>query len=525
MLSTLPQKSADGDQCSETTTDHPITPDPSPELCQRFSSPRKCDSNESSHVEEKISAVPPEGNENSERNCNADDKRPNPDGKITSSSSFSSSRVRAGSGLKDLYAQYLRPIEELYFYPHFACGSEASCISDDEWTAPPQVLLLGQYSTGKTTFVKYLTGEYPGIHIGSEPTTDKFVAVMGERRAQKLEENGNRETKRRKLEGSEKPVPKKGRIIKGNSLTVTPGQPYSGLSTFGSNFLDKFEAAVCPITTHPLLDSVTFIDTPGILSGEKQRIARSYDFADACRWFANRADLVLLLFDAHKLDISDEFREVMDALRPHSDKVRCVLNKADQVSAEELVRVFGSLMWSMGKILGSPEVVRVYTGSYWEGSLIHDQFRCMFDADESLLINELKDLPNTATSRRINELVRRVRKVKVHVCLLSYLRGQMPLFFGKKTAQETLVNSLPEVFRKIRTMYSLSEGDFPNVKVFASKLRYCDFRTFPTVNRQHLKNLDDIIQCHVPHLLTTLGENVHEEQQVLHHFAKEDKKK
>ena len=36
------------------------------------------------------------------------------------------------------------------------------------------MLLLGQYSTGKTTFIKHLLGrDYPGIHIGPEPTTGK----------------------------------------------------------------------------------------------------------------------------------------------------------------------------------------------------------------------------------------------------------------------------------------------------------------------------------------------------------------
>jgi EH domain-containing protein 1 len=36
-----------------------------------------------------------------------------------------------------------------------------------ELSAKPQILLLGQYSTGKTSFIRKLIGcDYPGIHIG-----------------------------------------------------------------------------------------------------------------------------------------------------------------------------------------------------------------------------------------------------------------------------------------------------------------------------------------------------------------------
>ena len=39
--------------------------------------------------------------------------------------------------------------------------------------------IIGQYSTGKSTFLKYILGEdYPGINIGPEPTTDKFTVIM-----------------------------------------------------------------------------------------------------------------------------------------------------------------------------------------------------------------------------------------------------------------------------------------------------------------------------------------------------------
>jgi hypothetical protein len=47
----------------------------------------------------------------------------------------------------------------------------------------------------------------------------------------------------------------------------------------------------------------------------------------------------------------------------------------------------------MGKIFDSPEVVRVYTGSYWNGALINHDFESMFDKDEQLLVRELVDLP------------------------------------------------------------------------------------------------------------------------------------
>ena len=116
---------------------------------------------------------------------------------------------------------------------------------------------------------------------------------------------------------------------------------------------------------------ITFIDTPGVLSGDKQRISRGYDFMKVCRWLAARSDLILLLFDAHKLDISDEFKEVIESIRSDGDKCRCVLNKADEIDGENLVKVYGALMWNLGKILQTPEVARMYVGSFWD-----EEYKC-----------------------------------------------------------------------------------------------------------------------------------------------------
>ena len=97
-----------------------------------------------------------------------------------------------------------------------------------------------------------------------------------------------------------------------SALAVQSDKPFRGLEMFGTGFLSKFQSAECAA---PLLEELTFIDTPGVLSGEKQRIGRAYDFVKVCGWFAERSDLILFLFDAHKLDISDEFKRAIESLR------------------------------------------------------------------------------------------------------------------------------------------------------------------------------------------------------------------
>lgn len=116
----------------------------------------------------------------------------------------------------------------------------------------------------------------------------------------------------------------------------------------GNNFLNRLSAALLP---NPVLAHITLIDTPGILSGEKQRVNRGYNFSKVIEWFAERVDRIVLLFDAHKLDISDEFKTVIECLAGYEDKIRIVLNKADMIDAQQLMRVYGALMWSLGKVM------------------------------------------------------------------------------------------------------------------------------------------------------------------------------
>mmetsp|Transcript_131 Transcript_131/g.194 ORF Transcript_131/g.194 Transcript_131/m.194 type:complete len:457 (-) Transcript_131:190-1560(-) len=379
--------------------------------------------------------------------------------------------------LWQLYEKAIIPLEQKSFFKHF----HAPPITVEEFEARPQVLLLGQYSTGKTSMVKWLTGvDSPHFDVRPQPSTDKFMAVV---------------------HGPEE------RLIHGNAATCLPQLPYQGLATFGASFLGNFQALVIP---SDILRDLTFIDTPGVLSGCKQRIGRNYDFASVTRWLATRADLILLTFDAHKLDISDEYQEVMEVLRPHADKVRCVLNKADQIDATNLVRVYGALLWNVGKVLRTPEIAKVFTSSFWTQPYRYEDHKQLFDEDKEAVLKELKELPRTALLRKMNDFAARVRRVKAHLCVVTYIKQQLPWFLttmgNEQRLRRWVEERLPQLFEDAMRLRGLSPGDMPDIQAFRDRMQSFEgLAELPTWDRQDIARLDDVMESDVPQLMSQIG--------------------
>ena len=375
-------------------------------------------------------------------------------------------------GLKQLYFKYVRPLEEAYSFPMF----HTPLLQEQDFDAKPMVLLLGQYSTGKTTFAEYILGrEYPSSMIGPEPTTDRFVAVM----------HSHDE-----------------RVIPGNTLSVQKDKAYSNLSRFGGAFLNKFAGAEM---SSDILEYIDLIDTPGVLSGDKQRVDRMYDFPGVVRWFAERADMILVLFDPHKLDISDEFKRTLHAMHGFDDKIRCVLNKADQVDTQHLMRVYGALLWSLARVFKTPEVPRVYTGNFRDGEYAVKSNERLLDLEREQLMSDLRDIPRTAVGRKVNEFVRRVRCAKIHCLIMSELKEHMPSLVGQRAKQDKLIVRLEETFLKVQQMHSLAVGDFPPIEPFREGLRQCKLETYTKLSKEKLEKLDRVLEVEVPALMRRFG--------------------
>jgi len=282
------------------------------------------------------------------------------------------------------------------------------------------------------------------------------------------------------------------------ALVVDADKPFRGLNIFGGGFLGKFQSSE---VNAPILENITFIDTPGVLSGEKQRHGRAYDFPKVASWFAERSDMILLLFDSNKLDISDEMRDAIDALKGHEEKIHVILNKADTINSQQLMRVYGALMWSLGKVVHTPEVMRVYIGSFWDQPYQNQDFKNLFDAEQADLLADLAALPGNGTIRKVNELVKRSRLVKVHAYIISYLREEMPAIFGKTEKHDELIATLPDVFVKLQRKYHIPAGDFPDVKKYQETLKIFDFNKLPKLNERLIEGMDEVLSTDLTELL------------------------
>ncbi|KAL8449667.1 hypothetical protein Emed_002922 [Eimeria media] len=170
-------------------------------------------------------------------------------------------------------------------------------------------------------------------------------------------------------------------------------------------------------------------------------------------------------------------------LKPRTYLVKCVLGAA------------------CTQVISSPEVARVYIGSFWNNPLQNDENRKLFEAEANDLYSDIARVPRDAAIRKLNDFIKRARLAKVHALLLNALRNKLPMF-GKESKKKQLISQLATVYQQVAQENGVPLGDFPPLAAMQEKLATFDWSKIPRLDTRQLESLDTVIKSQIPKLMS-----------------------
>lgn len=275
-----------------------------------------------------------------------------------------------------------------------------------ELKRPPMVLLLGNHSSGKSTFVNFLLGI--GVQkTGVAPTDDNFTIIT----------HGTVDNDR-----------------DGPAVVSNPELPFEGLRHFGDQLVSHIRLKLRPAD---LLRQVTLIDSPGMIDEAKAGSGRGYDYPGAVRWFAERADLVVVFFDPEKPGTTGETLQVFNtSLTGIDHKLLIVMNKMDQFrNLHDFARAFGALCWNLGKVIARKDLPQIYnTYVPLRGQPAPVLSMEDFDRAREELVTELRRAPARRLDNMITQMQGFAERLRLHVLVIDEaareLRRKRWMFWG-----------------------------------------------------------------------------------------------
>ncbi|XP_023792270.1 sarcalumenin [Cyanistes caeruleus] len=388
--------------------------------------------------------------------------------------------------LRKIYHSSIKPLEHSYRYNELRQHE----ITDGEITSKPMVLFLGPWSVGKSSMINYLLGldntPYQ-LYTGAEPTTSEFTVIM---HGPKL------------------------KTIEGIVMAADSARSFSPLEKFGQNFLEKLIGIEVP---HKLLERVTFVDTPGIIENRKQQ-ERGYPFNDVCQWFIDRADLIFVVFDPTKLDVGLELEMLFRQLKGRESQIRIILNKADSLATQELMRVYGALFWSLAPLINVTEPPRVYVSSFWPHDYHPETHRDLFLKEEISLLEDLNQVIENRMENKIAFIRQHAIRVRIHALLVDrYLqtyKDKMTFFSDGELVFRDIVEDPDRffIFKSILAKTNVSKFDLPNREAYKDFFGINPITSFKLLSQQcsymggcFLEKIEKAITRELPDLLGSIG--------------------
>lgn len=345
--------------------------------------------------------------------------------------------------LKRLYENSIKPLEGLYKYRDLSNRH----FGDPEIFSKPLVLFMGPWSGGKSSILNYLTGiEFSewSLRTGAEPSPAYFNILM----------HG-----------------KEPEVLDGTQLAAD--WTFSGLQKFGQGLEERLRGLKYP---SKLLEKVNIVEIPGILEVRKQ-VSRVFPFNDACQWFIDRADIIFLVYDPSKLDVGPETEAILDQLKGRESQTRIVLNKADTVKPEELMRVQSALIWNISPLMSSAQPPVMYTVSLWSMPLEAGAPARLLQAQERELFRDLRQ----AIDKRIENKIASARRFAVRVrnhakmvdCYLTTYYNHKTIFGNRKLIADAIIDSPQNyhIYEGLSTLTNISRYDLPDPETYRDFFR------------------------------------------------------
>lgn len=284
--------------------------------------------------------------------------------------------------VQTVYERTLRPLADRLAIELPVSGHDAIGL--------PTVLLLGNHSSGKSSFINHLI-QAEIQKTGLAPTDDGFTLLV----------HGDRVD-----------------VFDGQTVVTHPALAYKALQRLGPSFLAHLR-----LKTHPseLLRSVSLIDSPGMIDTAGTAKSRGYDFAAAVRSLGEMADLILIFFDPDKPGTTGETMAIfVETLAGLEHKLLIVLNKVDLfANLRDFARTYGTLCWNLAKIIRTKDLPHIYN------TYLPDQLRSRapgahltvplddFDASREEVIAEIKRTPTRRADNLVSDLLVHARAVSM----------------------------------------------------------------------------------------------------------------
>ncbi len=296
----------------------------------------------------------------------------------------------------------------------------------DKTTNLPFVFLVGNHSSGKSSFINYVLGRKVQT-AGVAPTDDCFTIISPG--PSDIDQDGP-------------------------SLIGDPDMGFSNLRHFGPALIHHTRLKVRSGTQAPsfmMIDSPGMIDSPVTVSDTGDRTAayrnnamdRGYDFEGVVRWFGERADVILLFFDPDKPGTTGETLSILvNSLGGMDHKLYIILNKADQFrKIHDFARAYGSLCWNLSKVIPRKDLPRIYTmclpGLTGEGKLsqgLEDLHQTRND-----VVSEVMKAPARRVDNAITRLADSINLLLMHAVLTQETKKQYDAAVWRSRAEVGVV--------------------------------------------------------------------------------------